>query len=122
MRDIFSGLVYINHGTTGAEIQFPFGGVRGTGNGTAKPGRPHRKCSPNGSPFMWIIQASCNARRSITGTWKMSRKTVFLTLAIVGFIAPYYFFLQVSPANGFDLPSLFQPMFANNFMKGVPWT
>src|SRR5512135_2326862 len=29
MRDIFSGLVYINHGTTGAEIQFPFGGVRG---------------------------------------------------------------------------------------------
>src|SRR5512147_865348 len=31
MRDIFSGLVYINHGTTGAEIQFPFGGVRGTG-------------------------------------------------------------------------------------------
>ncbi|MDX1379237.1 MAG: aldehyde dehydrogenase family protein, partial [Anaerolineales bacterium] len=26
MRDIFTGLVYINHGTTGAEIQFPFGG------------------------------------------------------------------------------------------------
>lgn len=33
MRDVFTGLVYINHGTTGAEIQFPFGGVRGTGNG-----------------------------------------------------------------------------------------
>jgi len=33
MRDIATGLVYINHGTTGAEIQFPFGGVRGTGNG-----------------------------------------------------------------------------------------
>jgi hypothetical protein len=49
----------------------------------------------------------------------MSRKTIFLTLAIIGFIAPYYFFLQVSPANGFDLPSLIQPMFANNFMKGV---
>ncbi|HSL29841.1 MAG TPA: aldehyde dehydrogenase family protein [Anaerolineales bacterium] len=39
MRDIFSGLVYINHGTTGAEIQFPFGGVRGTGNGHREAGQ-----------------------------------------------------------------------------------
>ncbi|MBM4421783.1 MAG: aldehyde dehydrogenase family protein [Chloroflexi bacterium] len=33
MRDLSTGIVYINHGTTGAEIQFPFGGTRGTGNG-----------------------------------------------------------------------------------------
>ncbi|HJS18767.1 MAG TPA: aldehyde dehydrogenase family protein [Anaerolineales bacterium] len=39
MRDITSGLVYINHGTTGAEIQFPFGGVRGTGNGHREAGQ-----------------------------------------------------------------------------------
>ena len=39
MRDIFTGLVYINHGTTGAEIQFPFGGVRGTGNGQREAGQ-----------------------------------------------------------------------------------
>lgn len=39
MRDIFSGLVYINHGTTGAEIQFPFGGVRATGNGHREAGQ-----------------------------------------------------------------------------------
>jgi aldehyde dehydrogenase (NAD+) len=39
MRDIFTGLVYINHGTTGAEIQFPFGGVRGTGNGRREAGQ-----------------------------------------------------------------------------------
>lgn len=39
MRDIFSGLVYINHGTTGAEIQFPFGGIRGTGNGHREAGQ-----------------------------------------------------------------------------------
>jgi aldehyde dehydrogenase (NAD+) len=39
MRDIFSGLVYINHGTTGAEIQFPFGGVRGTGTGHREAGQ-----------------------------------------------------------------------------------
>jgi aldehyde dehydrogenase (NAD+) len=39
MRDISSGLVYINHGTTGAEIQFPFGGVRSTGNGHREAGQ-----------------------------------------------------------------------------------
>ena len=39
MRDVFSGLVYINHGTTGAEIQFPFGGIRGTGNGHREAGQ-----------------------------------------------------------------------------------
>lgn len=49
----------------------------------------------------------------------MSRKNIFLIFTIIGFVAPYYFFLQISPANGFDLPLLIQPMFANNFMKGV---
>jgi aldehyde dehydrogenase (NAD+) len=39
MRDIFTGLVYVNHGTTGAEIQFPFGGMRGTGNGHREAGQ-----------------------------------------------------------------------------------
>ena len=39
MRDIASGLVYVNHGTTGAEIQFPFGGIRGTGNGHREAGQ-----------------------------------------------------------------------------------
>lgn len=38
MRDLVTGIVYINHGTTGAEIQFPFGGVRGTGNGHREAG------------------------------------------------------------------------------------
>jgi acyl-CoA reductase-like NAD-dependent aldehyde dehydrogenase len=38
MRDVMTGLVYVNHGTTGAEIQFPFGGVRGTGNGHREAG------------------------------------------------------------------------------------
>jgi acyl-CoA reductase-like NAD-dependent aldehyde dehydrogenase len=39
VRDINSGIVYINHGTTGAEIQFPFGGTRGTGNGHREAGQ-----------------------------------------------------------------------------------
>ncbi len=38
MRDITTGIVYINSGTTGAEIQFPFGGNRGTGNGHREAG------------------------------------------------------------------------------------
>jgi aldehyde dehydrogenase (NAD+) len=32
------GILYINSGTTGAEIQFPFGGNRGTGNGHREAG------------------------------------------------------------------------------------
>jgi acyl-CoA reductase-like NAD-dependent aldehyde dehydrogenase len=39
MRDLATGLMYVNHGTTGAEIQFPFGGVRGTGNGHREAGQ-----------------------------------------------------------------------------------
>ncbi len=38
MRDITTGILYINSGTTGAEIQFPFGGTHGTGNGHREAG------------------------------------------------------------------------------------
>jgi uncharacterized protein DUF2834 len=49
----------------------------------------------------------------------MTKKNIFLILAILGFIAPYYFLLQLPAENGFNLPSLIQPFFANNFMKGI---
>ncbi|MBI1259987.1 MAG: aldehyde dehydrogenase family protein [Chloroflexi bacterium] len=39
IRDLTTGIVYINHGTTGAEIQFPFGGTGGTGNGMREAGQ-----------------------------------------------------------------------------------
>jgi alpha-ketoglutaric semialdehyde dehydrogenase len=39
IRDFSTGVVYVNHGTTGAEIQFPFGGTRGTGNGMREAGQ-----------------------------------------------------------------------------------
>jgi aldehyde dehydrogenase (NAD+) len=39
MRDITTGIVYVNAGTIGAEIQVPFGGTRGTGNGHREAGQ-----------------------------------------------------------------------------------
>ncbi len=39
IRDIESGLVYINAGTTGSEIHLPFGGMKSSGNG-------HRELGP----------------------------------------------------------------------------
>ena len=49
----------------------------------------------------------------------MTKKTIFLSLAILGFVAPYFFFLQVPPESALDLSALIQPLFANNFMKGI---
>jgi aldehyde dehydrogenase (NAD+) len=40
MRDIATGIVYINAGTIGSEVQLPFGGTRGTGNGHREGGGP----------------------------------------------------------------------------------
>jgi aldehyde dehydrogenase (NAD+) len=39
MRELTTGIVYVNAGTTGAEIQLPFGGTRGTGNGHREAGQ-----------------------------------------------------------------------------------
>jgi aldehyde dehydrogenase (NAD+) len=39
MRDLESGICYINAPTIGAEIHLPFGGVKATGNG-------HREAGP----------------------------------------------------------------------------
>jgi aldehyde dehydrogenase (NAD+) len=38
MRDLTTGIVYVNAGTIGAEIQLPFGGMRSTGNGHREAG------------------------------------------------------------------------------------
>lgn len=38
MTELSTGIVYINAGTIGAEIQLPFGGTRGTGNGHREAG------------------------------------------------------------------------------------
>jgi hypothetical protein len=46
-------------------------------------------------------------------------KNVYLVLAVVGFIVPYYFFIQLPADGGLNLPRLLQPFLANNFMKGA---
>ncbi|MFQ5906659.1 MAG: aldehyde dehydrogenase family protein, partial [bacterium] len=38
MRDIYTGICYINSGTIGAEVHTPFGGTKGTGNGHREAG------------------------------------------------------------------------------------
>jgi aldehyde dehydrogenase (NAD+) len=38
MRDIYTGILYINAGTIGAEIHLPFGGTKATGNGHREAG------------------------------------------------------------------------------------
>ncbi len=38
MRDIQTGILYVNAGTTGAEIHLPFGGTKATGNGHREAG------------------------------------------------------------------------------------
>ena len=39
LRDAETGIVYVNAGTIGAEIQLPFGGMKSTGNGHREAGR-----------------------------------------------------------------------------------
>ncbi len=46
----------------------------------------------------------------------MSRKNIFLVLTVIGFIAPYYFFLQV---HDFDLNALFQQFAASKILSGT---
>jgi aldehyde dehydrogenase (NAD+) len=38
MRDLYTGIVYVNAPTIGAEIQLPFGGTKHTGNGHREAG------------------------------------------------------------------------------------
>ncbi|MGY4689632.1 aldehyde dehydrogenase family protein [Salibacterium sp. K-3] len=39
IKDLDTGIVYVNHGTSGAEIQLPFGGTKDTGNGLREAGQ-----------------------------------------------------------------------------------
>ena len=49
MRDIDTGIVYVNAGTIGAEMHLPFGGTKAPATATARRARRRWTCSPNGS-------------------------------------------------------------------------
>jgi aldehyde dehydrogenase (NAD+) len=66
MRDLDTGIVYVNHGTTGAETHLPFGGTRGTGNGHREAGHTMLDPSPSGRASTWISAGACSAPRSTT--------------------------------------------------------
>ena len=67
MRDLYTGIVYVNAPTIGAETHLPFGGTKQTGNG-------HREAAIAAIDFYteWktiyidYSATSCNARRSTT--------------------------------------------------------
>ena len=62
-RDLDTGIVYVNAGTTGAEIHLPFGGTKGTGNGHRDSGVAALMSLRSGRVFMWILVGNCNGRK-----------------------------------------------------------
>ena len=44
----------------------------------------------------------------------ISKKTVYITLAAIGLLIPYYFLFRFFRENSFDIPLLIQQLFANN--------
>ncbi len=44
----------------------------------------------------------------------MNRKNVYLVLAVMGLVAPYWFFFNFLNTNGLNLSLLVQQLFANN--------
>ena len=42
------------------------------------------------------------------------KKNIYLVLALIGFVIPFYFLFRFISLNGFDLPLLIQQVFANN--------
>ena len=44
----------------------------------------------------------------------MSRKNIFLALALIGLLIPYYFFFKFLGEHGFNITLLIRQLFANN--------
>ena len=68
MRDLETGITYINAGTIGAEVHCPSAGRRRPATATAKRARPHSTSSPSGSRSTSTTRESCSAPRSTPPT------------------------------------------------------
>ena len=49
----------------------------------------------------------------------MTKQNIYLILAILGFVAPYYFFLQLPGENGFNMALLIQQISASSLLSGI---
>ena len=66
MRDFETGIVYVNAGTTGAEVHLPFGGWKETGNGHREAATSRSTRTPSGSRSTSTSAVGCSAPRSTT--------------------------------------------------------
>jgi aldehyde dehydrogenase (NAD+) len=63
MRDLETGITYINAPTIGAEVHLPFGGTKATGNGHREGGIGAIDSTASGRRFTLIIRTRCRRRR-----------------------------------------------------------
>ena len=73
MREMYTGIFYVNASTIGAEVHLPFGGTKARATAIAKPALRRSTSSRNGSRFTWTSAANCNGRRSTTTLEPMQR-------------------------------------------------
>ena len=65
MRDVHTGIFYVNAPTIGAEVHLPFGGTKATGNGHREAGLAALDVFSEWKSIMSISAASCSGRRLI---------------------------------------------------------
>ena len=71
MRDLYTGIFYVNAPTIGAEVHLPFGGTKNTGNGHREAGVAALDVFSEWKSIYIDFSGSCSARRS---TWKRSEE------------------------------------------------
>jgi aldehyde dehydrogenase (NAD+) len=66
LRDLETGITYVNAGTTGAEVHLPFGGWKNTGNGHREAGTAALETYTEYKSSTSTTRARCSAPRSTT--------------------------------------------------------
>ena len=73
MRDLYTGIFYVNAPTIGAEVHLPFGGTKNTGNGHREAGRRRARGVLGMEVDLHRLQrASCSARRLTSSRSELS--------------------------------------------------
>ena len=72
MRDLDTGIFYVNAPTIGAEVHLPFGGTKATGNGHREAGTAALDVFSEWKSIYVDFSGRCSARRSIPRRYRMS--------------------------------------------------